>query len=1128
MQEQTELSLQESEVRYRRLFEAAQDGILILDAGTGMIEDVNPYLVKMLGYSRKEFIRKKLWEVGAFKDIEASQETFKALQENETIRYEDLPLKAKDGRLIPVEFVSNVYLVGGEKVIQCDIRDISELRRKENAHLESDARFRRLVEHLPTVIYTKAVDATRTPLYISPYITTMLGYTPEEWLADPKLWSKTLHPEDRQHVINQANEANKNTKPFDMEYRMVARDGHTLWVHDQFVFVTDLEGQPPSWQGLMLDITARKLADEILRESEDRYQRLVETLPDGVIVHSQGQVVFANPASAAIIGAASPAELIGKPVMDFVHPDSQAQALNRIQQSLKEGVSAPLAEEKFARLDGSLIDVEVSAIPFSYAGKPAMLTVFNDITERKQAAKANELTYSQLTNLYNNLPEAVFSFDVIQNKMLQVSPANKAVFGYSPDEFMKNGQLWYMNILPEDKPIVDAGYALLSEGKTIKHEFRILRPDGKTRWIEGIIKPNLDGNGKLIRLDGISSDITERKQAEQALRESEERYRQLLEFSPDAIVVHAKGNFVFLNPAALGIYGANNAQELLGKPMIEQVHPDYRNEVKKRDSRLSKGNEVELLEEKFLRLDGAVVDVEVTAQPFTYQGTPAVQMVIRDITERKKLDEALRLSEEKYRSLVENVNDGFFVGNAAGVFTFANPALARMLGLSSPQDLVGRKFTDFIAPDMAKELGQSYIRAMQTGHAAETIKGQTVRADGARLYIEVKPSVILKAGQIAGTQGVMRDVTERKVAEEKIKRQLEHLTAMSAIDRVITANFDLKLSLSEILAHVTKELGVDAADILILDPNSMMLEFGAERGFHTKAIRKVQIRLGESHAGQAALERQLIQIRNLKDETDKAFLTTHLAGEEFTCYYGMPLIAKGQVKGVLEIFNGSRMEPDAEWFDFLNTLAGQTAIAIENSTLFESLQRSNSELGMAYDATIEGWSHALDLRDKETEGHTQRVTELTLKLAHQFGLGEADLVQVRWGALLHDIGKMGVPDGILLKPGPLTDEEWVVMKKHPRFAFEMLSPIHYLRLALDIPYCHHEKWDGSGYPRGLKGNQIPLVGRIFAVVDVWDALRSDRPYRLAWGEEKVREHIRNLSGTHFDPQVVEVFLQPGN
>ncbi|MBK9603046.1 MAG: response regulator [Anaerolineales bacterium] len=189
------------------------------------------------------------------------------------------------------------------------------------------------------------------------------------------------------------------------------------------------------------------------------------------------------------------------------------------------------------------------------------------------------------------------------------------------------------------------------------------------------------------------------------------------------------------------------------------------------------------------------------------------------------------------------------------------------------------------------------------------------------------------------------------------------------------------------------------------------------------------------------------------------------------------------------------------------------------------LKNLHDELLIAYDKTIEGWSRALDLRDKETEGHSKRVTEMAVELARAFGLSESELVQVRWGALLHDIGKMGVPDGILLKPGPLTEEEWVKMRIHPTFAYEMLAPIHYLRLALDIPYCHHEKWDGTGYPQGLKGDQIPLTARIFAVVDVWDALSSDRPYRLAWTEDKVREHIRASSGTHFDPQVVGVFMQ---
>jgi putative two-component system response regulator len=189
------------------------------------------------------------------------------------------------------------------------------------------------------------------------------------------------------------------------------------------------------------------------------------------------------------------------------------------------------------------------------------------------------------------------------------------------------------------------------------------------------------------------------------------------------------------------------------------------------------------------------------------------------------------------------------------------------------------------------------------------------------------------------------------------------------------------------------------------------------------------------------------------------------------------------------------------------------------------LDEAHQNLLAAYEATIEGWSHAMDLRDRETEGHSHRVAELTIQLARVSGLSEEQLLHIRRGALLHDMGKLGIPDSILHKPASLTEEEWVVMRSHPQLAHDMLNSIEYLRPALDIPYCHHEKWDGSGYPRGLKGEQIPLAARIFAVVDVWDALTSDRPYRPSWTREDALTHIRNQSGKHFDPEVVDLFLR---
>jgi PAS domain S-box-containing protein/putative nucleotidyltransferase with HDIG domain len=221
-------------------------------------------------------------------------------------------------------------------------------------------------------------------------------------------------------------------------------------------------------------------------------------------------------------------------------------------------------------------------------------------------------------------------------------------------------------------------------------------------------------------------------------------------------------------------------------------------------------------------------------------------------------------------------------------------------------------------------------------------------------------------------------------------------------------------------------------------------------------------------------------------------------------------------KGNWKIFSGS--------ISSFKNGGGSKQVAVNCHDITERVQKEK-ELTLAYEATLVGWSRALELRSKEIEGHSHRVTEMTLRLARAIGMNEEGLVHVRRGTLLHDIGKMAIPDHILLKPSPLSEVEWEVMKLHTQHACEMLSDIEYLRPALEIPSCHHERWDGSGYPKNLVGDQIPLAARIFAVIDVWDALTSERPYRDAWPKEKAREYIKEQAGRHFDPKIVEVFLQ---
>ncbi len=364
----------------------------------------------------------------------------------------------------------------------------------------------------------------------------------------------------------------------------------------------------------------------------------------------------------------------------------------------------------------------------------------------------------------------------------------------------------------------------------------------------------------------------------------------------------------------------------------------------------------------------------------------------------------------------------------------------------------------------------------------------------------------------------------RASLHERTEQQIKRLVALRKIDVAIASSFDINLTLQLLTIQAIEQLHANAADILRFDPKLQLLTFAAGEGFLTQRFRESRLRAGTGLAGKAILERRVYQSKAPASDTN-CQRRQWFKEEGFVEYYCMPLVAKGKVVGALEIFSRSHIDATPDWLDFFQTLGGQAAIAIDNSHLFSDLQRSNQELAITYDITLEGWGRALELRDKETEGHTRRVTELTVQLARRLGIEGNALVQLRRGALLHDIGKMGIPDEVLRKREPLTEEEKAIMRQHPQFAYELLSPIPYLRPALEIPYCHHEKWDGSGYPRGLKGEEIPLSARIFAIIDVWDALLSDRPYRKAWEKEKVIAYIRKESGKHFDPRIVSVFLE---
>ncbi len=352
---------------------------------------------------------------------------------------------------------------------------------------------------------------------------------------------------------------------------------------------------------------------------------------------------------------------------------------------------------------------------------------------------------------------------------------------------------------------------------------------------------------------------------------------------------------------------------------------------------------------------------------------------------------------------------------------------------------------------------------------------------------------------------------------DSLQRMLQRMERLMEINITLNSTLALNQVLDLIMAKAIEMLECEAGSILLYNKEKGCLYFSASTTSDSKNLAEIPVPLTDSLAGAIFSKNIPLVVNNVENDVRHNSSVAAQANFHTRSLLGVPMRIQNRVMGVLEALNkreGAFTEEDVK---ILTAIASQAAVAIENAQLVEALQES-------YESTLEGWAAALDLRDKETEGHSQRVTVLTLQLAQEIGVGQEALTYLRQGALLHDIGKMAVPDKILHKNGPLTEREKAVMRQHPVNAYNMLYPIAYLRPALDIPYCHHEKWDGSGYPRGLKGEDIPLPARIFTIIDVWDALRSNRPYRKAWSKKKTIAYILEEAGKSFEPGLVKSFL----
>jgi PAS domain S-box-containing protein len=667
-------------------------------------------------------------------------------------------------------------------------------------------------------------------------------------------------------------------------------------------------------------------------------------------------------------------------------------------------------------------------------------------------------------------------------------------------------------------------------------------------------------------------DRVDHQRAEKALEESEGQYRLLVDnLNHGLVIADPQGVFIFANPRFGEMLGYSR-DELMGRPVFDFFDPPNQEIIREQLNRRRQG-EREPYEITFTRKDGEKIIALITPIPIVDAAgnLQKALAVITDITDCKKAEARasehlqslnlliagveklakLRDPDVMAQEICQLVVDAFdsrlvwlglvenqgrlrplnWAGETADCLkdlemcledpTLDQGPIGRAIGTGKPRFINELGMEEGETPWVAAALARGYqaLAAFPLMRSQRAFACLNIYSDRPNFFTPERVDLLQAFAGIAAA------AIENAHLDAKVEKHLKQLQALRQIDLAISGSLDLGITLNVLLDQLITHLGVDAATVMLLNSQSLALECAAERGFRSDGMSRARVPLGQGCAGVVALERKPLYIADLAAVQDKRVRSHLVVSEGFVSYYGAPLLNRGQLRGVIEICHRSRFDADEDRLGFLESLAGQAAIAIDNASLFDEMERSHSELTLAYEATLEGWARALELRDFETKGHCQRVTDLTVKLARALGVEDKDLTQIYRGALLHDIGKIAVPDKILLKQGPLTPEEWVIMRQHPIYAHELLFPIAYLRPALDIPFSHHERWDGGGYPRGLKGEDIPLAARIFAVVDVWDALNHDRPYRSAWPQDKIREYLQEEAGTQFDPEVVAVFLE---
>ncbi len=1141
-QKKVEEALQESETHYRNLIEISPDGVVLMDA-EGKILFSNQQFALMVGIENNASLNGKqmLDFLSPSIRINAQEEIFTGLSGAISHRgnYE---IQRANGTAFPVEI--NLRAMQGEDGISiaylCVVRDVSDREETLRALKTSEARYRAIVEDNPEMIVRFKPNGVIT--FVNQAYCSYRG-VPAEQLIGERLSSTPI--KECSKSIEELLARISPDMPSDIsEVTITKAGGESRWYRWKTQPIRNDEGQFIEYQSVGEDITVEKKSDQINRQSEQHLRTLMESIKlIAIIMDTDGMITFCNSHFLETTGWQRD-EAMGKNWFDHFVPQNIANSIkNEILENARAGLVSSRNENMILSRSGEQILVYWNnTLLRDEEGKiTAIASIGEDITDKYYNEKTQEIIYNiaqstitsaNLDELYRSIHEILMDFMPAENFYIALSDPETEVisFPYHVDQFDEgpaqrkwgNGLTEY--VIRTGKPLLadpDAFNAMMAKGEVelvgtpsvdwigipLMIENHAIGMMGVQTYSEGIRFTKRHEQMLLFVSTQVAIAI-DRKRAEQALLKSKIRNELLIQASTDSILLQSlSGQILDCNTVSEKMFGYTR-EEFLTMNVSDLVAPDFL--VNKPDLlqwQIENGGVNRDI--PCLGKDGKVFLVEASAKITDVEGNKQAVVYFRDVTERKKAENAILESETKFKALTQTTAAGIFI-NRDHQFQYVNPMWCEITGYTEGE-LFSTSLWNLFHPDEVERVRQEYDLLYQGGLDSIRLESALITKTGEKKWLDISASFIDYQSEKA-VIGTAIDITFRKNREHD-------LVVMAKISEALRSDLTREQVRYTILTELMELLPIDGAVITTVENKGEVLNLVRSTGCWS-SLDGTKIKANEGLSGFIVYSGK--PYVNFCAARDPYFLYPEMV-ENLITLAGIPMATEGITIGAVIVGSNRVMSEDE--LRLLKTIGDMAASAIHRSDLYEQTFAQAKELKRAYDATLEGWAHALELRDKETQGHSLRIANMTLELAQRMEIDEALLDNIRRGALLHDIGKMGVPDTILLKPGRLTEDEWEIMKKHPTYAFEMLSELPYFKDVLDIPYCHHEWWDGTGYPRGLKGEEIPLAARIFAIVDAWDALVSDRPYRKAWVKQHALKHILDQAGTHFDETIVDHFVR---